>query len=405
MRTNTLSSEKTTRPLKSDQNGRGAKGCSRVPQVYEPRTKARWKVKTVIPQRHRASPTHLHRSCSPRRRHDSPGPRSRRSRSPERHHARHPCPMSASSSPEERHRASRSPRYRYASSTQEPFPPLASAYLAWWSAPTLRELRRWVKWAGGMGRREGRHSFHTFEKILTRTPVDPDDPAPLAVIPQRAWEALLRDAIQGLRRPYTPETIRRWLQDPRPQGMGHRRPTDLATTPPPAHRKGRGQREGPRQGGEERPKVTGRRPQEQGTGGNTTRGQGTTRGPPKLGKGEARVHGTEGKGATTGTRTRTTKEGRTTPQRPAPPHPPQPSGHRETPEGHGHTEAQGGPPEAHTRQDAPPQRRPDTARNTPGRAHRPPVPSHGEGGRPTQGEGDTPTKGTAKSTAQPTTEP
>ena len=44
-----------------------------------------------------------------------------------------------------------------------------------------------------------------------------------------AWEALLRDAVQGLRPPYTPLTLRQWLQASRPQALGHRRP------PPPPH--------------------------------------------------------------------------------------------------------------------------------------------------------------------------
>ena len=105
-------------------------------------------------QRHRASPAHSHRSCSPWRRHDSPGLRHCRSRSPGRHRARHRRPMFASFSPYERHRASSPPRHRYASSTpsprhcrsrtlsSKPSPPRAPAHLAWWSASALRELRR-----------------------------------------------------------------------------------------------------------------------------------------------------------------------------------------------------------------------------------------------------------------------
>ena len=74
-----------------------------------------------------------------------------------------------------------------------------------------------MKWAGGPGRREGRHSLHPFKEILSRTPAYPDDPAPEAAMPQKAWEALLRDALQGFCDPYTPETLRRWFQTTHPQ--------------------------------------------------------------------------------------------------------------------------------------------------------------------------------------------
>ena len=45
---------------------------------------------------------------------------------------------------------------------------------------------------------------HTFEEVRTRTPADPMEAAPEAIMPQAAWEALLHDAVQGLRPPYTP---------------------------------------------------------------------------------------------------------------------------------------------------------------------------------------------------------
>ena len=109
-----------------------------------------------------------------------------------------------------------------------------------------------------------------------------------------------------------------------PPGMGHQRPTGFAATPPPAHGKGKGQREGLRQRGDKSPISTGRRPQGQGTGGYTTRGQGSTGGPPTREKRKARGHGTWGEGATMGTRTHITKEGHTTLEEPAPPHPPYP---------------------------------------------------------------------------------
>ena len=74
-----------------------------------------------------------------------------------------------------------------------------------------------MKWAGGSGRRAGVHMVHTFEEIRTRTPADPNEAAPEAIMPQAAWEALLHDAVQGLRPPYTPQALRQWLQATQPQ--------------------------------------------------------------------------------------------------------------------------------------------------------------------------------------------
>ena len=70
-----------------------------------------------------------------------------------------------------------------------------------------------MKWAGGAGRQDGVHMVHTFEEMSTRTPADPNKAAPEAIMPQAAWEALLRDAVQGLRPPYTPQALRQWLQN------------------------------------------------------------------------------------------------------------------------------------------------------------------------------------------------
>ena len=58
---------------------------------------------------------------------------------------------------------------------------------------------------------------HTFEEIRTRTPAIPNEAAPEPAMLQAAREALLRDGVQGLRPPYTPETLRRWLQSTHPQ--------------------------------------------------------------------------------------------------------------------------------------------------------------------------------------------
>ena len=150
---------------------------------------------------------------SPRRRYPSttPSPRHHHSRSPGRHQARHHRPMSTSpsrpplrlypsSTPSPRHRRSRSPRHRHphhhhrsTSSPRrsrtpgtDPCPPQAPAHLAWWSAPALQDLRRWVKWAGGAGRQDGVHMVHTFEEMCTRTPAGPNEAAPEAIMPQAA---------------------------------------------------------------------------------------------------------------------------------------------------------------------------------------------------------------------------
>ena len=52
----------------------------------------------------------------------------------------------------------------------------------------------------------------TLKEICTRTPANPNKATVEAVMPQAAWEALPRDAVQGLCRPYTPETLCWWLQ-------------------------------------------------------------------------------------------------------------------------------------------------------------------------------------------------
>ena len=55
---------------------------------------------------------------------------------------------------------------------------------------------------------------HAFEEVRTRTPANPYEAAPGAIMPQAAWEALLRDAVQGLCPPHTP-------QNPPPMAPGH----------------------------------------------------------------------------------------------------------------------------------------------------------------------------------------
>ena len=78
---------------------------------------------------------------------------------------------------------------------------------------------------------------HTFVGIRTRTPANPNEAAPEATMPQAAWEALLRDTVQGLRPPYTPETLRQWLQTTQPQAWGIGTPQ--SPTPPQHHHTGK----------------------------------------------------------------------------------------------------------------------------------------------------------------------
>ena len=74
-----------------------------------------------------------------------------------------------------------------------------------------------MKWAGGAERHDEVHMVHTFEEVRTHTPANPYEAALEASMPQAAWEALLRDAVQGLRPPYTPQALRQWLQATHPQ--------------------------------------------------------------------------------------------------------------------------------------------------------------------------------------------
>ena len=99
-----------------------------------------------------------------------------------------------------------------------------------------------MMWAGGAGRGERVHMVHTFEEICTRTPANPNKAAPEAIMLQAAWEALLQDGVQGLRRSHTPETLRRWLQTTLPQAwaMGAPQPPPL----PHQHHTGKGKGKG-----------------------------------------------------------------------------------------------------------------------------------------------------------------
>ena len=89
-----------------------------------------------------------------------------------------------------------------------------------------------MKWAGGAGRHDGVHMVHTFEEVRTRTPADLNEAPSEAIMPQVAWEALLRDAVQGLRPPYTPQAPPPVAPGHPPPGLGRRRPLP---TPPSRH--------------------------------------------------------------------------------------------------------------------------------------------------------------------------
>ena len=86
-----------------------------------------------------------------------------------------------------------------------------------------------MKWAGGAGRQDGVHMVHTFEEVRTPTSADPNEAAPEAIMPEAVWEALLCDAVQGLRPTYTPQTLRQWLQATHPPAWA------IGAPPPPHH--------------------------------------------------------------------------------------------------------------------------------------------------------------------------
>ena len=74
---------------------------------------------------------------------------------------------------------------------------------------------------------------HTLEEMCTRTPADLNEAAPEAIMPQAAWEALLCDAVQGLRPPCTPQALRQCLQATHPQAWA------IGVPSPPRHQQTR----------------------------------------------------------------------------------------------------------------------------------------------------------------------
>ena len=97
-----------------------------------------------------------------------------------------------------------------------------------------------MKWAGGGGRHDGVHMVHTFEEVRTRSPADPNEAAPEAIMPQAAWEALLRDAVQGLCPPYTPQALCQWLQATHPKAWAVGAPSPPRPSRHHQTRKGKG---------------------------------------------------------------------------------------------------------------------------------------------------------------------
>ena len=83
------------------------------------------------------------------------------------------------------------------------------------------------------------HMVHTFQEMRAGTSADPNEAAPEAIMPQAAWEALLRDAVQGLCPPYTPQALRQWLQATHPQAWANRAPSPPRTSRHHHSRKGK----------------------------------------------------------------------------------------------------------------------------------------------------------------------
>ena len=100
---------------------------------------------------------------------------------------------------------------------------------------------------------------HTFEEICTSTPANPNEAAPEAAIPQAAWEALLQDAVQGLRPPHIPATLCGWHQTTQPQAWA----IGATQAPPPTHHhhtgKGKGKGKRRARGGKGHPGHAARR--------------------------------------------------------------------------------------------------------------------------------------------------
>ena len=234
--------------------------------------------------------------------------------------------------------------------------------------------------------------LHTFEEVRTRTPADPNQAAPEAIMPQAAWEALLRDEVPGLRPPYTPQALRQWLQATHPQPWAIGPPTP----PPHHHHTGKGKCTGKGRARDRKGhsgKGPQRGPKRRAGAHRDTAPEATQRGGRKLPKDK------EGAGVgTEAQRKRTPRQApRPTPRKGIPRHRDQ---RRPTPSEHRMT-----PGDAHP-QHAPPQHESDAVRITPAHINQPTETTQGMEDKPTRGEWATPTKEAARNTAaQPTTAP
>ena len=97
-----------------------------------------------------------------------------------------------------------------------------------------------MKWAGRAGRREGVHMVHTFEEIRARTPCKLQRGCSGRHHAAGGMEGPPPRRGPGLGPPYTPQTLRRWLEatDPRAWAIG------APQAPPPPHHRHTGKGKG-----------------------------------------------------------------------------------------------------------------------------------------------------------------
>ena len=74
-----------------------------------------------------------------------------------------------------------------------------------------------MKWAGGAGRNEGVHMVHTFEEVRTRTPANPNEAAPEAIMPQEHGRPSSAVRSRASAPPTAPKALRQWLRATHPQ--------------------------------------------------------------------------------------------------------------------------------------------------------------------------------------------
>ena len=225
---------------------------------------------------------------------------------------------------------------------------------------------------------------HIFDEVGTCTPVDPNEAAPEAIMPQAAWEALLCDAVQGLRPPYTPQALRQWLQATHPQAWA-------IGAPPPTHHhhtgKGKGTGKGRARDGKRHSGKGSRRGPKWGAGARRDRAhKATQRG------GRKPPDDQEGAGAETEAqrKRRPQKAPRPTPRKGIP----QQTDQRRPTPGERRTAAG----DAHP-QHAPPKQESDAVQITAAYTHQPLETTRGMEGTRTRGEQATPTEETAANTA------